>query len=187
MRYSCRFSFITHSIYRNQETEGAQVRLTVLRAVSPGRRAVRQRGYDLRLLIFKMANNKVEEIVYNRFIKIPLGWLIVLSDRYRHFSRWYFLVIHLFKRNFSGPYVKFRKQAPGLTFSKALFEGLIFGRAYIRSEICVTKSTRLVYVSKSIGLAYSWKEIYVSNLQKVCVPLALSLSYWNSSWGRRSY
>ena len=47
---------------------------------SPGRRAVRQRGYDLRLLIFKMANNKVdlgqirsEEIVYNRFIKIPLG------------------------------------------------------------------------------------------------------------------
>ena len=26
--------------------------------LSPGRRAVRQRGYDLRLLIFKMANNK---------------------------------------------------------------------------------------------------------------------------------
>ena len=48
--------------------------------LSPGRRAVRQRGYDLRLLIFKMANNKVdlgqirsEKIVYNRFIKIPLG------------------------------------------------------------------------------------------------------------------
>ena len=45
-----------------------------------GRRAVRQREYGLRLLIFKMANNKVdlgqirsEEIVYNRFIKIPLG------------------------------------------------------------------------------------------------------------------
>ena len=44
------------------------------------RRAVRQRGYGLRLLIFKMANNKVdlgqvrsEEIVYSRFIKIPLG------------------------------------------------------------------------------------------------------------------
>ena len=43
------------------------------------RRAVRQRGYGLRLLIFKMANNKVdlgqvrsEEIVYSRFIKIPL-------------------------------------------------------------------------------------------------------------------
>ena len=36
--------------------------------------------YGLRLLIFKMANNKVdlgqirsEEIVYSRFIKIPLG------------------------------------------------------------------------------------------------------------------
>ena len=49
---------------------------------------------DLRLLIFKMANNKVdvgqirsEEIVYGRFIKIPLGYLIVLSDRYRHFLR----------------------------------------------------------------------------------------------------
>ena len=45
-----------------------------------GRSAVRQRGYGLRLLIFKMANNKVnlgqirsEEIVYSRFIKIPLG------------------------------------------------------------------------------------------------------------------
>ena len=44
------------------------------------RRVVRQRGYGLRLLIFKMANNKVdlgqirsEEIVYGRFIKIPLG------------------------------------------------------------------------------------------------------------------
>ena len=45
-----------------------------------GRRAVRQRRHGLRLLIFKMANNKVdlgqirsEEIVYSRFIKIPLG------------------------------------------------------------------------------------------------------------------
>ena len=57
-----------HILYTaNQETEGSQ-------------RAVRQRGYGLRLLIFKMANNKVdlgqirsEEIVYSRFIKIPLG------------------------------------------------------------------------------------------------------------------
>ena len=29
-----------------------------------------------------------EEIVYSRFIKIPLGQLIVLGDRYRYFSRW---------------------------------------------------------------------------------------------------
>ena len=66
----------------NQETEGSQDRLTVYFVPrSPfGRRAVRQRGYGLRLLIFKMANNKVdlgqirsEEIVYSRFIKIPLG------------------------------------------------------------------------------------------------------------------
>ena len=40
--------------------------------------------------------------------------------------------------------VKFQKLAPGLIFLKALFEGLIFGRAYIRREI---------WVSKSIGLA----------------------------------
>ena len=38
-------------------------------------------------------------------------------------------------------------------------------------EICISISARLMlgrkfYVSKSIGLAYSWKEIYVSNLQK---------------------
>ena len=44
-----------------------------------GRRAERQRRYGLRLLIFKMANNKdlgqtrSEQIVYNRVIKIPLG------------------------------------------------------------------------------------------------------------------
>ena len=63
----------------NQETEGSQDRLFVPR--SPfGRRSVRQRGYGLQLLIFKMANNEVdlgqirsEEIVYSRFIKIPLG------------------------------------------------------------------------------------------------------------------
>jgi len=35
--------------------------------------------------------------------------------------------------------------------SKALFEGLIFGGAYVRKELCL---------SKSIALAYSWKEIY---------------------------
>ena len=70
----------------SQETEGSRDRRTVFftRHFVPrspfGRRAVRQRGYGLRLLIFKMANNKVdlgqirgEEIVYSRFIKIPLG------------------------------------------------------------------------------------------------------------------
>ena len=73
------FDFVTVSLHilltANQETEGLQC----LR--SPfGRRSVLQRGYGLRLLIFKMANNKVdlgqirgEEIVYSRFIKIPLG------------------------------------------------------------------------------------------------------------------
>ena len=39
-----------------------------------GRRAVRQRGYGLRLLIFKMANNKVDlgqiRSVYSRFMRL---------------------------------------------------------------------------------------------------------------------
>ena len=39
----------------------------------------------------------------------------------------------------------------GLYFSRAFFEGLIFGVAYARREICV---------SKSIELACSGKEIY---------------------------
>ena len=65
--------------------------------------------------------------------------------------------------------------SPGLIFFKGhVFEGLIFGGAYVRREICVSKSARLytgreIYVSKSIGLAYSWKEIYVSKLQKVFI------------------
>ena len=40
--------------------------------------------------------------------------------------------------------VKFQNKRRGLYFSKALFEGLIFGGAYLRRKICV---------SKSIGLA----------------------------------
>ena len=75
MGYFDRVTFSLHILYTaNQETEGSQDRLTF------GRRAVRQQGYGLRLLIFKMANNKVdlgeiksEEIVYSRFKKIPLG------------------------------------------------------------------------------------------------------------------
>ena len=33
------------------------------------------------------------------------------------------------------------------------------------------------YVSKSIGLAYSWKEIYVGNLQKVFTETALRVQF----------
>ena len=71
-----RYSFVTHSIYRKPRDWGLARSAYSIN----GRRAVRQRGYGLRLLIFKMANNKVdlgqirsEEIVYSRFIKIPLG------------------------------------------------------------------------------------------------------------------
>ena len=56
------------------------VSLHILLTAQFGRRFVHQRGYGLRLLIFKTANNKVdlgqirsEEIVCSRFIKIPLG------------------------------------------------------------------------------------------------------------------
>ena len=47
-------------------------------------------------------------------------------------------------------------------------EGLIFGGAYILREICV---------SKSIGLAYSWKEIYVSNLPQGVTETRLGDAY----------
>ena len=81
MGYFDRVTVSLHILYTaNQETEGSQDRLTVVPRSPFGRRAVRQRGYGLQLLIFKMANNKVdlgqirsEEIVYSRFIKIPLG------------------------------------------------------------------------------------------------------------------
>ena len=45
-------------------------------------------------------------------------------------------------------------------FFRGLFlEGLLFGRAYIHRELCISKSARLIlggkFVSKSIVLAYS--------------------------------
>ena len=55
------------------------------------RRAVRQRGYGLQLLIFKMANNLVdlgqirsEEIVYSRFTDIFQGETLIKSFIYSH-------------------------------------------------------------------------------------------------------
>ena len=93
MGYFDRVTVSLHILYTaNQETEGSQE--CIVPGWPFGRGAVRQRGYGSRLLIFKIANNKVdlgqirsEEIVYSRFIKIPLGQLIVLSDKYIHFSR----------------------------------------------------------------------------------------------------
>ena len=80
----CCFDRVTVSLHilqtANQETEGSLGRPSGGLRSPFGRRAVRQRGYGLRLLIFKMANNKVdlgqiksEEIAYSRFITIPLG------------------------------------------------------------------------------------------------------------------
>ena len=60
---------------------------------------------------------------------------------------------------------------PGLEIAEAS-AGIGVDYMNIRREIRVSKSVRLILggkfnVSKSIGLAYSWKEIFVSNLQEV--------------------
>ena len=58
-----------------------------------------------------------------------------------------------------------------IIFSKACFDGIIFGGGYVWREICVTKVATLILgreicVSKSIGLPSSWKEIHVSNFAR---------------------
>ena len=63
-------------------------------------------------------------------------------------------------------YREIAKISPGLIFFKGPFwrglflEGLIFGGAYLRREICV---------SKSIGLACSGKEIYHFCFVLLCI------------------
>ena len=63
-------------------------------------------------------------------------------------------------------YRKIPKISPGAyifqrPFLRGLFlEGLIFGGAYVRREICV---------SKSIGLAYSWKDICRFSFVLLCI------------------
>ena len=59
----------------------------------------------------------------------------------------------LYPRELTIEYRKIPKISPGAyIFLKAFFEGLISGGPYLRREICG---------SKSIGLAYSWKEFTV--------------------------
>ena len=58
-------------------------------------------------------------------------------------------------------YRKIPKISPGAyIFQRPFFEGLIFGGAYVRREICV---------SKSIGLACSGKEIYHFCFVLLCI------------------
>ena len=66
----------------------------------------------------------------------------------KRFTWWVFIVTT----------VKLKKQAPGLIFSKALFEGLNFGGAYLWREICV---------SKLIGLALQFE----GNFYRFCFVL----------------
>ena len=79
-------------------------------------------------------------------------------------------VRNLSQRTVSQPIkTNYRKIPPKkprhLYFSKALFEGFIFGGAYLRREICV---------SKSIGLACSGKEIYHFCFVLLCILRANS-------------
>ena len=67
--------------------------------------------------------------------------------------------------------MKFRKWAPWHIFFKVPFWWAYFWRGLytegkLSFKIGYAYTQREVCVSKSIGLAYSWKEIYVSNLQK---------------------
>ena len=77
--YFDRVTVSLHILYTaNQETRCSQD--SIVPGWPFGRGAVRQRGYGSRLLIFKIANNKVdlgqirsEEIVYSRYHKDPIG------------------------------------------------------------------------------------------------------------------
>ena len=60
----------------------------------------------------------------------------------------------------------FENKPWGLYFSKALFEGLIYGGKFaFENQLGLYREGNLR--SKLIGLAHSWKEIYVSNFHKV--------------------
>ena len=77
-----------------------------------------------------------------------------------------FLVLLCDKICYLPTYRKLPKISPGAyifqrPFLRGLFlEGLIFGGAYLRREICV---------STSIGLAFSWKEIYRFCFVLLCI------------------
>ena len=66
-------------------------------------------------------------------------------------------ILHTKPSNKIYLFINSKNKPRSLYFSKSLFERLVFGGTYIWREICASKST---------GLAYTWKEIYVSNLPK---------------------
>ena len=76
-------------------------------------------------------------------------------------------------------YCKILKISPGAyifqrPFLRGLFlEGLIFGAAYVQREVCV---------SKAIGLAYGWKEIY-----RLCFVLPCISGHFPSTSSRVAY
>ena len=88
------------------------------------------------------------------------------------------------KRETYSPTYRYRIQLPqnsenkprGLYFWKT-FEGLIFGGACIRREICV---------SKSIGLAERWKEIYVTVIDHGNMDRGNPSQEWKLNYGNRN-
>ena len=65
----------------------------------------------------------------------------------------------------------------GLYFSKAFFEVLIFGGSYIRREICVSKSVRLI-----LGGKFASQNRLGYSLQCRCIMSRRNLSSGVSTW-----
>ena len=75
-------------------------------------------------------------------------------------------------------YRKFENELRGLYFSKAFFEGLIFGEAYIRKKNCISKSARLTLGGKfasqnRLGQLIVGMKFKSATCRKVLLKLAL--------------
>ena len=79
--------------------------------------------------------------------------------------------------------VKFRKKAPGLCFSKASFEGLIFGGAYIRRGLSTEGNLRfkIDWASLIVGSEFTVLlcfTLYLRAIFQVQAPRGLYLEGW---------
>ena len=72
---------------------------------------------------------------------------------------------------------KIPKISPGHIFFRALFEGLIFGEAYIRREVSVSKSARLILGGKYASQNPSgWLNVGRKFLSVICSTFLLKLA-----------
>ena len=91
----------------------------------------------------------------------------------------YFLLLIISIRSF-----KFWKQAPGLIFFKGLFEGLIFGRAYIRRGLIkyegeLSFQNRLsLYLEEKLRLKIGWANLWLEGkfMSVICRKVLLKLA-----------